>query len=302
MPEGIITGAQNASAVAIVVAAKALAPLKSETIAWAVATMDYQKDVSTFGSQVNVPIPAEFSTNLIADGGTVTRQNPSLGTANIILNKHRELTWEHTDINKALATPNLEGLSLGQAIANYAEAMDSDLLGIYLQFTVITDVGAFNTAITEGVVDAAETALFDQRVPGGATKSLILTGDGYSNVRQIPRFTEADKRAGADAANAKLMGKIKGFNVYRAQQTNVTNSGADRHGIAMGPAGLLGAVRQLGTEQMGMGVVQVEVSEDNVGLRLTMSYQHEVLGRMTTIDSLYGFIAGRTNHGVEVRH
>jgi hypothetical protein len=70
----------------------------------------------------------------------------------------------------------------------------------------------------------------------------------------------------------------------------------------MGPAALLGAVRNLGTESGGMGVAQVEMSEDGVTIRVTMSYDHPVLGRMTTLDILYGFVSGRTAHGVEVKH
>ena len=60
---------------ASVVAARALAPLKNATVAWGVANMDYSPELSSFGSQVNVPIPAEFATNLIADGGTITRHS-----------------------------------------------------------------------------------------------------------------------------------------------------------------------------------------------------------------------------------
>jgi hypothetical protein len=300
MAEGIITGANNASAIATVVAAKALAPLRSETCAWGIATMDYEDEIKQFGSTVNIPIPAEFTTNLMADGGTVTRQANNLGNAALVLNKHRELTWEHTDINKALATPNLEGCSAGQAIANFAEDMDEDLLGIYASFTG-TAVGAYNTALTEAVIDAAETGLFDARVPGGARKSLVVTGTGYSNLRLIPRFTENDKRGNGDAASDRLMGRLKGFDVYRAQKTNVTSS-TNRHGIAMGPAALLGAVRNLGTDAAALGGVQVEMQEDGVTLRMTMSYDHPVLGRMTTIDTLYGFVCGRTAHGIEVKH
>ena len=125
MAEGIITGANNASAIATVVAAKTLAPLRAETCAWGIATMDYQDEIKEFGSTVNIPIPAEFTTNLMADGGTVTRQANNLGNAALVLNRHRELTWEHTDVNKALATPNLENCSAGQAIANFADSAAS---------------------------------------------------------------------------------------------------------------------------------------------------------------------------------
>lgn len=299
MPEGIITGAQNPNAIATVVAARTLPVLKANTVAWAIADMSYEAQIASFGDRVNIPIPAEFVTNLMADGGTVTRQNPSLGNAVLILNRHREATWEHTDVNKALATPNLEGTSLGQAVANFAEDMDEDLLGIYAQFTG-TAVGAYNTTLTEGVVDQAETELFNVRAPEGR-KFLVLTGTGYSAVRMIPRFTENDKRGGGDAASAKLQGTVKGFQVLRSQSVAITSTN-NRHGLAMTPLALLGATRNLGNDGNGKGAAQVEMSEDGVGIRLTMSYDHNVLGRMTTIDNLYGFVAGRTNQGVEVKH
>lgn len=298
MPEGIITGAQNADAVATIVAARALPRLKASTVAYSIADPSYAGEVRQHGDTVNVPIPAEFSTNLLADGGTITRQNPSLGNASIVLNKHRELTWEHTDINKALARPDLEGVSAGQAIANFAEDIDEDLLSIYTQFTT-TDVGTYDTALTEGVIDTAETTLFDQRAQG--KKSLVVTGTGYGSLRQIPRFTEADKIAqGSRPISNGFVGMLKDFMVYRAQKTNVTSS-TDRHGVAMVPAALLVAVRPLGV-QASDGTVQVELSEDGITLRMTMSYHHEVLGGLTTLDTLYGYVSGRVNHGVEVRH
>lgn len=298
---GIITGAQNPKAQAIIVAKRALPRLKSATVAYSISDPQYESEVRRFGSQVDIPIPAEYTSNLLADGGTINRQNPSLGSASLVLNRHRELSFEITDINEALATPDLQKTALGQAIANFAEDIDEDLLGIYSDFTT-TDVGAYNTAITEGTVEAAETTLFNERAPAGIRKSLVLTGDGYSNARQIPRFTEPDKAgAGASARADAFMGQVKGFDVYRDQKVNVTNSGADRHGVALTPTALLTAVRNLGPRAKD-GTVQVEVSEDGISLRLTMSYHHEVLGELCTIDTLYGYVAGRTNHGVEVRH
>lgn len=300
MPEGIITGAQNALAVATLVAARTLPRLKATTVAYSISDVSYANELSRFGSAVNIPIPAEFSSNLIADGGLVSRQNPSLGNAVLTLNKHREVTWEHTDINRALATPDLQNTSLGQAIANLAEDIDEDLLSIYGSFTT-TDVGVYNTALTEPVIDSAETTLFDQRVPAGIRKSLVVTGTGYGSLRQIPRFTEADKIAeGMRPIAQGFVGKLKDLDVYRAQKLNVT-SGTDRHGIALTPTALLTAVRPLG-KQANDGTIQVELSEDNVTIRLTMSYHHEALGTMSTLDVLYGYVAGRVLHGVEVRH
>jgi hypothetical protein len=299
---GIIVGTNNANAIATVVAARTLPRLKSNTVAYACSDPSYASEIARFGDTVNVPIPAEFTTNLIADGGTINRQNPSLGNAALVLDTHRELSFEHTDINKAFATPDLQNTSLGQAVANFCEDVDEDLLGIYSTLIAGTPgVGTYNTSLTEAVVDSAETALFDERIPAEIEKHLIVTGTGYSSIRMIPRFSEHDLDKGAaGSTSAKLKGKIKDFNVYRAQKVNVTSS-TNRHGIAMCPTALLTAVRPLGVQAKD-GTVQVEVNEDNLSIRLTMSYHHEVLGELSTLDLLYGYIAGRTNHGLEVKH
>jgi hypothetical protein len=299
MPEGIITTGQNPNAIATIVAKRALTRLKAATVAYSIADPSYRDEIAEHGNTVNVAIPAEYVTNLIADGGTITRQQTSLGNAALTLNKHRELSFEITDRNSAVSRPDIKNTNLGQALANFAEDVDEDLLAIYAQFST-TDVGAYNTALTEPVIDSAETTLFDQRVPDGMRKSLVLTGTGYSAVRQIPRFTEADKIGSGRPIADGFVGRIKGCDVYRDQKVNVT-SGTDRHGMLLSPPALLVAVRPLGKKAMD-GTIQVEVSEDNLTLRLTMSYHHETLGDLSTIDLLYGFVAGRTAFGVEVRH
>ena len=298
---GLLDITRNPNAIATVVAARALAPLRNNTVAFQVSNQSYANEIRSFGDTVNVPIPAEFSTNLMADGGTITRQNPTLGNAALVLNKHREISMEITDVNSAFATPNLQNVNAGQALANFAEDVDADFLGIYAQFTT-TDVGSYNPALTEAVIDSAETTLFNQRVPESDVKSLIVTGGGYSALRQIARFTEAEKRPGADAASSRIMGQLKGFNVYRSQGVNITNTN-ESHGIAMGPNALLTAIRPLGTGARMDGTIQVEMWDSSgISIRMTWSYHHETLGGLTTLDMLYGFVSGRTTHGVEVRH
>jgi len=299
MAEGIITTGQNPSAIATIVAARALTRLKAATVAYGIADPSYADEISSHGSTVNVPIPAEYISNLLADGGTITRQQTSLGNAALVLNKHREISFEITDRNEALARPDIRNTSLGQAIANFAEDVDEDLLGIYAQFAT-TDVGVANTALTEAVIDSAETTLFNQRVPDSLRKSLVLTGTGYSTVRQLPRFSEAQTIGSGKPISDGFVGRIKNCDVYRDQKTNVTST-TTRHGILMAPPALLVAVRPLGRRATD-GTIQVEMSEDGLSIRLTMSYHHETLGNLSTLDLLYGFISGRTSFGVEVLH
>lgn len=302
MPEGIITTGQNPAVIATLIAKRALPRLKSATVAHSICDPSYAAEVAEHGESVTVAIPAEYSSNLLADGGTVQRQQTSLGNAQITLDTHREITFAITDRNSALTRPDIKGTNLGQALANMAEDIDEDLLGVYAQFST-TDVGVANTPLTEAVIDSAETTLFNQRVPDGMRKSVVLTGNGYSTIRQIPRFTEAQMIAqGSRPIADGFVGRLKNMDFYRAQKTNVT-SVTTRHGVCLAPPALLVAVRPLGRRaEPGSGAIQVEVSEDNITLRLTMSYDANYLGEQTTIDVLYGFVSGRTNFGVEVLH
>lgn len=297
---GIIVGDQNPSAIATVVASRTLPRLKANTVAYACADVSYANEIATFGDTVNIPIPAEFTSSLLAEGGTINRQNPALGNAALILSQHREISWEHNDVNVAFATPDLHGTSLGQAMANFCEDVDEDLLSIYTSFS--QTVGAFNNSLTEPIIDDAETTLFNQRAGVEGERHLIISGTGYGEVRQIAKFAEYQLSGRPDGTTRQnIMGTLKGFKVYRAQKLNITNSGVDDNGIALAPTALLVAVRPLGVTAKD-GTIQVELSEDNLTIRMTMSYHHEVLGDLTTIDMLYGFVAGRTIHGIHVKH
>lgn len=297
---GITTATQNPNAIATVVAARTLPRLKAATVAYELADTTYEAELAKFGDTVNVPIPADYSSNLIADGGTVARQNPSLGNAALVLNRHREITFEHSDINVAFATPDLKRTAVGQAIANMAEDIDEDLLSIYGSLLAGNAVGTYNTTLTEAVLDTAETNLFNQRVSMSDGIGLVLTGTGYSAIRQIARLSEADKTGRPEGSADAFVGTIKGMRTYRAQKTNVTSS-TNRHGIAVHRSALLFAQRPLGV-QASAGAVQTEMVEDTVSVRLTMSYDHAALGNLCTLDVLYGFVCGRASHGAEIKH
>ncbi len=68
---------------------------------------DYEPVLANTGDTVNVPIPPVLVANNIAEGGTVSPQNPSLGNAQIVLNTHAEATFQIPDVTKALAFPGV---------------------------------------------------------------------------------------------------------------------------------------------------------------------------------------------------
>src|ERR1700746_3908110 len=156
----IITSANLANAIVKLVAADALPALMGNMVMGNLVNRDYEPVLAHAGDTVNVPIPPIMVANNILEGGTVQTQNPSLGNAQIVLNTHAEATFQIPDVTKVLAVPDLLKIYMEPAVAAIAQKIESDLLNLYAGFTANTPVGTAGTAITEGTIDAAETALF----------------------------------------------------------------------------------------------------------------------------------------------
>src|ERR1700751_5680370 len=160
-----ITSANVANAIVKLVAVDALPALMGNLVMGNLVNRDYEPTLAHAGDTVNVPIPPALVANNIAEGGTVQAQNPSLGNAQIILNTHAEATFQIPDVTKVLAVPDLLRLYMQPAVIALAERIETDLLNLYSQFTANPILGTPGIALTETTVDAAETSLFQAKVP-----------------------------------------------------------------------------------------------------------------------------------------
>src|ERR1700744_964292 len=136
-----ITSANLASAIVKLVAADALPALVGNLVMGNLVNRDYEPVLATTGDTVNIPIPPALVANNIAEGGTVTPQNPSLGNAQIVLNTHSEATFQIPDVTKVLAVPDLLRLYMQPAVAAIAERIEADILSLYSQFSANAAVG-----------------------------------------------------------------------------------------------------------------------------------------------------------------
>src|ERR1700722_5249031 len=221
-----ITSTNVAAAIVKLVAADALPVLVGNLVMGNLVNRDYEPVLGQAGDTVNVPIPPIMVANNILEGGTVQPQNPSLGNAQIVLNTHAEATFQIPDVTKVLAVPDLLKIYMQPAVAAIAQKVESDLLNLYAGFTANVPVGSPGTAITESVIDAAETALFLSKVPPNAEKYMVVDAATYSAWRQIPRFSEFQTAgdAGLKALIDGTGGRIKAFFVFRSQFIQYTGS------------------------------------------------------------------------------
>src|SRR5207302_2523154 len=112
--------------------------------------------------------------------------------------------------------------------------------------------------LTEATIDAAETALFQAKMPASHARYLVVDPAAYSALRQIPRFSEYHTagEAGLRALVDGTVGKMKDFFIFRSQFVPKTGSSpVTTHNIAFGKNALGLVVRRLPQPIPGTGAI-----------------------------------------------
>ncbi len=299
-----ITSANVAQAIVKLVAAEALPALMGNLVMGNLVNRDFEPRMANAGDTINVPVVPSLTANNIGETGTVSTQNPNLTNAQIVLNTHLEASFQVPDVTKVLAYPDLLRTYLQPAVIALAEKVETDLLGLAASFTANSPVGTAGSALTEASIEAAETALFNAKVPLSQPRYLVVDGSAYSNLRQISRFSEFQTagEAGLKTLIDGEVGKLKNFYVFRSQFVNKTGSAPVTTwnlGFAKNALGLV--IRRLPQPLPGTGAVAEYAELGNFGMRVVMSYQPNTLAQQFTVDILYGTGVLRNNHGIVVR-
>lgn len=298
-----ITSSNVAQAIVKLVAADALPALMGNLVMGNLVNRNYEPVLGQAGDTVNIPIAPAMTANNIAEGGTVQTQNPNVGNAQIVLNTHAEATFQVPDVTKVLAVPDLLRVYMEPAVVAIAEKIETDLLNLYAEFTANPALGTPGTALTEAVIDAAETALFQAKVPASQPKHLVVDADAYSALRQEPRFSEYQSagEAGVNALIHGTVGRLKDFTVFRSQFVPKTGSGpATTHNMAFARDAIGLVVRRLPQPLPGTGAIAEYAELGNFGMRVVMSYQPDTLAQQFTVDVLYGSAVIRPEFGVQI--
>lgn len=300
----VITSGNLANAIVKLVAADALPALMGNLVMGNLVNRDFEPTLAQAGDTVNVPIPPVMTATNLIEGNSVVAQNPNVGNAQIVLSTHAEATFQIPDVTKIIAVPDLLKLYMQPAMIALAEKVESDLLNLYAQFTANVPVGTGGAAITEAVVDSAETALFNAKVPASEGRFLVVDSNAYGVLRQNPRFSEYEKAgdAGLRALIDGTLGKIKDFYVFRSQFVPKTGTGpTTTNNLAFARSAIGLAVRRLPKPLPGTGAIAEYAELGNFGMRVVMSYQPNTLAQQFTVDMLYGCGVLRNNFGVQVR-
>lgn len=294
-----ITSANAANAILKLIAARALDVLEPVMVMGSLVNRDFDAQLAGGGDTVNVPIPGVMVSNNISENGQVQTQNPSLGNAVVTLNQHEEASFALPDVLKVLAVPGLLDLYMKPAVVAVATAMEQSLLGLYANLTSNTAVGTGAAGLgSESVIDSAEKALFKAYVPENSPRYLVVGADAYSDLRQIPRFTEAKTIGTGDAIQTGFVGNLKNFRVFRSQL--VPKVSTTTYNMAFASDAFALVTRQLPQPLPGTGAIAEYTNKNGYGLRIIMSYQANTLQQQFTVDALFGVAILRNVFGLQV--
>jgi hypothetical protein len=141
-------------------------------------------------------------------------------------------------------------------------------------------------------------------VPASEGKFMVVSGGAYSQLRQVPRFSEYNSagEAGLRALVDGSIGKLKDFYVFRSHFVPKTGTTpVTTHNMAFAKSAIGLAIRRLPKPLPGTGGIAEYAELGNFGMRVVMSYQPNTLAQQFTVDMLYGVGVLRNSHGVQVR-
>ena len=266
-----------------VVAAQALGYLQANTVfAQLVARGDWDDKVAQCGDTVKTRLPGALTANDKAGGTAEMFQSPADTGVTVTLDKHKEVSFTIEDIAR-LDVPN--GY-IEDAVKGIAEAIDSDIAGLY---SGLTQSGDATAGLGEDDFRNARRKLNAAKAPN-ADRSFVLSASAEYELLGIDKFINRD-------LDGAFVGRFMGFDCYMSQ--NVTFS-TDWKNIAFHKNAFVLVSRPLPRAPDGSGVAESVLSEGGMSLRVTMSDSADHLGVKTTIDCLYGVKELRDNHGVVV--
>ena len=255
-------------------------------------------DVTPFqvGDTLNIPYPGTFVANDKAANTSVTYQVPTGSTAQVVLNKHKEVSFIVEDAVRALANQDVMQRYVTAGMVALAEQIESDLLGLYTAFTYTTGTGG--TDLSASTLRSTRKLMNDNKAPKGNRAIIISDKDeiallGDSTLQQYFAFQKPE------AIAAGSIGKLFGFDLYQSQlvpfATNTKN-------LAFDPGAIILASRGLPDAPAGSGAATSVVTDPVSGLtlRCTMAYSAQNLGVQVTLDALYGVAKLRNEKAVVV--
>lgn len=295
-----ITTTEVNDSIATIIAAQALGRLRSNMVMARLVARDWDTEVAKYGQTVQIPVRGALSVNDKSANANYTLQTPADTHVDVVLNKHKEVSFVIEDLARALARPDMLQGYMDDGVIAIAEQIDADLTALYSGLGQSIDAtGSGGPLVVADFVSGRKT-LNVAKAPM-TERYAVLSPQAASEILADSTFTNRDYRGPAEesALVNGYLGNIAGFTVHEDQ--NITETGGEQKNLFFQRNAFALVTRPLPAPEAGTGVITKVMDEEGIGIRVMISYQHLLGGHLVTIDCLYGVAEIRDNHGITVR-
>lgn len=258
------------------------------------------------GDIVNVPVRGALTVQDKASGAVVEAQAPADATVQVLLNKHKVVSFAVPSDVDAMANVDVMAGYLEDAAVAIAEQMEIDgLTAAYTGFTTNV-VGSAGTALSEANVISVRQKLVEAKTPQSAPRYLFLNPRAVATALGIARLTEADKLGIPEGPiRSGAIGRLHGLTVIESQYVVIVAGAPDAvNNVALHPDALTLAMRTLKAPRSpnvanNVAAGSTENGTQGIGIRITMAWDQNYLSDRAAAEALYGWKVVRETFGVK---
>lgn len=275
-------------------AAEGLITLHDEFVIAGLVHTDFGTDIAQKGDTVNTRQPQTFTASDKALGSDFTDTALAPTNVQILLNKHKYVSFIIEDIEDAKSDLGMQGIlndHVRPAAKALAAAVDSDLLA--LESDLSTAVGAAGTDLTNLTMINGIKALNDASVPQGLRRGVIASKDHANLLKGTSTnsiFVQAEQRGDTTGFKEAIIGRAYGADWFMAQgvKTATVASVLNTKNLLFHRNAFALVTRQLAPIDPRFGVVSTTAVMDGLAMRVQMSYDPKRGGHRTVFELVYG--------------
>lgn len=265
---------------------------------------DFGSDFARKGDTLNIPKRGSLSVNDKTAGNQYTFQSPDDDVVQVVLNKHKEVSFLIEDAARAESIEGITEAYARDAALVLAEEIEQDLVDLYASAgTTLTfsDFSDWPEALRE-----ARRVLVTNKLPKLSPKFAQMDEYAYKTLLDTNVIEDASQYGSDEAAKEARVQRLSGIGLFESQVVGIDNSTSPDtyYPLVYGPDAVALAVRPLPEDGDGLGASISSVVDPRIGLSLRSiaSYQHKDGGIAMTLDILYGVKVIRPEHLVAISH
>ncbi len=276
----------------------------------------FENEVARFGDTVRTRKPQKLTVqDFSAQSGTnadlttlLTVENLNAREITVVLDQHVYTSFIVEDRDAATSIKDLREEFIVPAIDPISQRVDDDVMTEYTTGTdvdsntvtgIAADTVGAGAAMDEADIIEARRQLNTNQCPQGG-RNMVLGTQHEADMLGRALFHQANTAGSTQALREANLGRAFGFetflsqNVPAAADTDATNQslGFHKNVLALVTRPLQGVI------PTGLGAISATRAIDNVGIRITTSYEHLAKGVVTSFDMLYGVQLLDANLGV----